>query len=201
MNEVELPFEEWVMLESIARRVERRIVTEHADAEVMPLDDVEDGIAKIAAQANGEQVRKENVQHKEITTMSNVHPPPERLALEEASTADLVREALDEAKELVRIEIEIAKNEVEKEIAQAKKAAVGFGVALAAGVLVLCLLAVALVLALGGTALAALGVAGGLLVIGGIAGFAGYSLLPKKPLETTRHRLKSDVTQLKEHIA
>ena len=84
---------------------------------------------------------------------------------------------------------------------QAKKAAIGFGVALAAGVLVLCLLAVALVIALGGTALAALGVAGGLLVIGGAAGFAGYSLLPKKPLQTTRHRLKSDVTQLKEHIA
>ena len=200
MNEVELPFEEWVMLESIARRVERRLAIEHGDGEVMPLDEVEDGIAKIAAKANGEQVR-ENIQHKEITTMSNVHPPPERLALEEASTADLVREALDEAKELVRIEIEIAKNEVEKEIAQAKKAAVGFGVALAAGVLVLCLLAVALVLALGGTALAALGVAGGLLVIGGIAAFAGYSVLPKKPLETTRNRLKSDVTQLKEHIA
>lgn len=200
MNEMELPFEEWVMLESIARRVERRLAVEHGDGEVMPLDEVEDGIAKIAAKANGEQVQ-ESIQHKEITTMSNVHPPPERLALEEASTADLVREALDEAKELVRLEIEIAKNEVEKEIAQAKKAAVGFGVALAAGVLVLCLLAVALVLALGGTPLAALGVAGGLLVVGAIAAFAGYSVLPKKPLEVTRHRLKSDVTQLKEHIA
>lgn len=201
MNEVELPFDEWVMLESIARRVERRITAEHTSGEVMPLDEVEDGIAKIAARANGEQVQETNVQHKEMTTMSNVQPPPERLALEEASTADLVREALDEAKELVRIEIEIAKNEVEKEIQQAKKAAIGFGVALAAGVLVLCLLAVALVLALGGTALAALAVAGALLVIGGIAAFAGYSVLPKKPLETTRHRLKSDVTQLKEHIA
>ena len=65
----------------------------------------------------------------------------------------------------------------------------------------MCLLAMALVLALGGTPLAALGVAGGLLVVGGIAAFAGYSVLPKKPLEMTRHRLKSDVTQLKEHIA
>lgn len=133
--------------------------------------------------------------------MSNMNPRPERLALEEASTADLVREALDEAKELVRIEIEIAKNEVEKEIAQAKKAAVGFGVALGAGVLVLCLLAVALVFAVGGTAVAALIVAACLLVLGGAAAFAGYSILPKKPLETTRHRLRSDVTQLKEHIA
>ncbi len=202
MNESELPFDEWVMLESIARRVERRIVLEQTNGEqVMPLDDVEDGIARVAAEANGSRAKEQNVQHKEITTMSNMNPPPERLALEEASTADLVREALDEAKELVRIEIEIAKSEVEKEIAQAKKAAVGFGVALAAGVLVLCLLAVALVLAIGGTAVAALIVAACLLVVGGLAAFAGYSMLPKKPLETTRHRLKSDVTQLKEHMA
>jgi Flp pilus assembly protein TadB len=135
------------------------------------------------------------------TKMSNIHPPERTSLLEEASTADLVREAIDEAKELVRIEIEIAKNEVEREIKQAKKAAVGLGVALAAGVLVLCLLAVALVLALGGTPGAALGVAGAALVIGAVAGYAGYVVLPKKPLTTTRRRLRTDVNQLKEHIA
>ena len=52
--------------------------------------------------------------------MSMYTPPPERLSLEEASTADLVREALDEAKELVRIEIELAKSEVESELARAQ---------------------------------------------------------------------------------
>lgn len=127
--------------------------------------------------------------------------PPERLALEEASTADLVREALDEAKELVRIEIEIARSEVELELARAKRAAIGFGIALAAVVIVLSLLAVALVLFLGGTALAALGVAGALLVVGGLAAFVGYSTLPKRPLERTRHRIGRGVSQLKEHIA
>ncbi|MBX3199177.1 MAG: phage holin family protein [Labilithrix sp.] len=127
--------------------------------------------------------------------------PPERLALEEASTADLVREALDEAKELVRVEIEIARSEVELELARAKRAAIGFGVALAAVVIVLSLLAVALVLFLGGTALAALGVAGALLVVGGVAAFVGYSTLPKRPLERTRHRIGRGVSQLKEHIA
>ncbi|MBN9160927.1 MAG: hypothetical protein BGO98_02090 [Myxococcales bacterium 68-20] len=133
--------------------------------------------------------------------MSNVQPQPERLALEEASTADLVREALEEAKELARIEIELARIEIQKEIKQARKAAVVFGIALAAGVLVLCLIAVALVIALGGTVLAALAVAGALLLIGVAAAFAGYSLLSKKPLERTRHRLRSEVAQLKEHIA
>jgi hypothetical protein len=136
-----------------------------------------------------------------MTKMSSTQPPPERLALEEASTADLVSEALDEAKELIRIEVEIARTEVTREIAQTKKAAVAFGIAHAAGIIVICLLAVALVLALGGTAVIALAVAGLFLVIGGVAAFIGYALLPKKPLEHVRERLKSDVNQLKEHIA
>jgi uncharacterized membrane protein YqjE len=133
--------------------------------------------------------------------MSMQQHPPEHVALEEASTADLFREALDEAKELVRVEIEIAKSEVEIEIARAKRAAIGIGVALAAGVLVLCLLAMALVFALGGTAVAALVIAGIMLLVGGAAAWIGYVLLPKRPLERTRERLKSDVGQLREHVA
>jgi uncharacterized membrane protein YqjE len=135
------------------------------------------------------------------TTMSNMHPPPERVALGEASTTDLVREALDEAKELVKIEVELAKNEVKKEVGEIKTAAVGFAVALAASFVFLSLLAVALVLALGGSPLAALGVAAGFLVLAAAAGYAGYAKLPKKPLEQTRHNLRNDVNQLKEHIA
>jgi uncharacterized membrane protein YqjE len=134
--------------------------------------------------------------------MSSKKPlPPERLALEEASTVDLVREALDELKELVKIETQMAQTEVKLEIARAKRAAIGLGIAAVVAVLVLCMLAVALVLALGGTPLAALGVAGGLLVLGAIAGLVGYSMLPTNPLERTRARLKTDVSQLKEHIA
>lgn len=127
--------------------------------------------------------------------------PPERLPLEEASTADLVREALDEAKELVRIEVSLAKMEVDKEIAAAKRAAVFLGIAAGASLLVLSVLATALVLALGGTALAALGVAGGLMVIAGVCTWIGYGKLPKKPLGRTIERITGDVTQLKEHIA
>lgn len=130
-----------------------------------------------------------------------MQPPPERLAMEEASTSDLVREALDEAKELVRLEVELAKTEVTEELAEAKKAAVGFVVAGAFMVLALCLLSVALVLALGGTAVVALVVAGVFMVIAGIGAFAGYSMLPKKPLEQTRRRMKTDFQSLKEHLA
>lgn len=130
-----------------------------------------------------------------------MQPPPERLAMEEASTADLVREALGEAKELVKLEVELAKAEVADEIAGAKKAGIAFGIAAAFGVVTLCMLAVALVLALGGTAIAALGVAAGFLVVTGLGAGIGWTMLPKKPLVQTRHRLENDLKQLKEHLA
>jgi uncharacterized membrane protein YqjE len=121
--------------------------------------------------------------------------------LDEASTKDLVRELLDETKELVKIEVELAKSEVQLEIKQAKKAAVGFGIAAAATLLFLSALVVALILALGGTPLVAALTALALLVIAGLAGWLAYSALPKKPLERTRDRVTKDVRELKEHIA
>lgn len=133
--------------------------------------------------------------------MNKMQPPPERLALEEASTADLVREALDEAKELVRLEVELAKSEMTEELHEAKMAAVGFAVGAAFMVLALCLLSVALVLALGGTAIIALAVAGGFVMVAGAGALFGYSKLPKKPLERTRNRVTGDIKSLKEHLA
>ncbi len=199
MNESKLPFEEWVLLETIARRVERRLVERHEGVEPLPLDREEDGLPRVATEANGELARRGLTTEKR--TMSMNQPPPERLPLEEASTADLVREALDEAKELVRLEVAIAKDEVKKEVKQAKAAAIGFGVALAAALVMLSLLAMAIVLAVGGTAVAALVVAGAFLVVSGIAAYLGYSMLPKKPLDRAITNVKRDVSQLKEHIA
>jgi hypothetical protein len=211
MNESKLPFEEWVMLESIARRVERRLVRENVGPEALPLDSEDDELDKIAKQANAELAtmnepwgmpEKQASEAPENPMAIDVSPSERNPAmLEEASTADLVREAMDEAKELVRLEVALAKEEVKEELAQVQHAAISLGVAAGASVIVLCLLAVALVLALGGTALAALGVAAGFLAIAGIAGYLGYGMLPKHPLEKTRHRLENDVNQLKEHIA
>ena len=198
MNESRLPFDEWVLLESIARRIERRMVVEKGGRELLPLDNEDDELDKIAGTANAvlSPGGKENA-------MTTQMPPSERnpAQLEEASTADLVKEAMNEAKELVRLEVELAKEEVKEELRDVRRAAVSFGVALGSTLVVLCLLAMALVLALGGTPLVALAIAGGFLVIAGIAGFTGYGMLPKAPLEKTRHRLQNDMNQLKEHIA
>ena len=212
MNQSKLPFDEWVMLESIARRVERRLVREKIGAEALPLDNEDDELDSIAAKANTELAVKnepwgmpkkraseaqENLMAIEVASPSERNPA----LLDEASTADLVKEMMDEAKELVRLEVALAKEDVKQELAQVQNAAISLGIAAGASVIVLCLLAVSLVLALGGTALVALGVAGGFLVVAAIAGYVGYGLLPKNPLQKTRHRLENDVNQLKEHIA
>ncbi len=122
-------------------------------------------------------------------------------AAEDASTVELIREVIEEARGLVRLEIEIAKNEAQVELQRAKRAAIGLGVAVASALLVVCLLAMALVLALGGTAVTALLVAAGFLVVGGAAGYVGYTMLPTKPLRRTRRRIEGDVRRLKEHVA
>lgn len=188
MNEAKLPYEEWVQLESIARGTERRIACEHFGTSVMILDNEEDDLDK-------------KQEEKKPMAMEPVPSSRSPQILEEHSTRELLEEAIGEAKELVRLEVQLAKTEAKQELEQVKRAAIGFGVALASSVLVLCLLAMALVFALGGTALAALGVAGGFLVVGGVAAYAGYGLLPKVPFEKTRHRLETDVNQLKEHLA
>jgi uncharacterized membrane protein len=128
---------------------------------------------------------------------------PERKAAlaEEASTAELLKGAMEEARELVRLEIALAKDEVREDLNRMRRAAVSLGVALLASLIALCLLAVALVLALGATAVAALLVAAAFVVMSGSAALIGYGMVPKPPLEKTRNRLLYDVNQLKEHIA
>ena len=163
---------------------------------------------KIAAIANTTTGRitpgrrlDEEKRRTERTMMVQAPAPTEVLAIEEASTADIVREAFEEAKELVRIEVALAKTEVVREISRAKRAAIALAIAVSFALVVLCMLAVAIVLALGGAPEVALGVAAIVLLVAIAAGAAGYSMLPKKPLEHTLGRLKADVTQLKEHIA
>lgn len=124
--------------------------------------------------------------------------PPTTVELREASTADIVREALDDARELIRLEVEIAKQEVKTEIGRAKRAAVSFGVALVLALVGLSVLAVALVIALGGTVVAAIVVAAILLVLAGLAGVVGYALVPRPPLTAVRNRLTTEVHHLKE---
>lgn len=121
--------------------------------------------------------------------------------IEDAPLAELLREALGDARELVKLEVELATDEVKKHARGALRAAVAFGVALAAAVVALALFAVALVLALGGTAAIAAAVGGGFVVVAGAAGAFGYGAIPKRPMEATRSRVRSDMDLIKENLA
>jgi uncharacterized membrane protein YqjE len=116
-----------------------------------------------------------------------------------ASTGDLLREAVNDAKTLVRIEVELAKSEVRQEIRAAKGAAIALGIATVAALLGLGALLAAAVVALGPIGGLVLGVA--LLVVAAVLGAIGYKRLPSKPLDHTRKRLEGDVRTLKEHVA
>lgn len=175
LRTADVPFDEWAMLERMIRRLERRI-GERGDART----------------TDPETVSLETVME---SIPMNTQPP------EEASVADLVRDAIGDARELIRVEVELARQELKKEAAAAQRAAIGFGVALAAGIIALALFAVALVFALGGTAAAAAGVGAAFVLVAAVAGGLAYGALPKSPFEQTRARVQADVQQIKESLA
>jgi uncharacterized membrane protein YqjE len=197
MTRAQVDYDEWVMLEAIARRVERRIVRQHHGKDILPLERAPDGLEGLVAKQNEQAERRDEKEN----IMATEPLLPGRDPLEEAPTADLVKETFADAKELVRLEVELAKNEVKEEVKQLEHSAIAFGVSLVAALLFLSMMAVAIVLALGGTPLAAIGVGIAFAVIAGITGYLGYAKLPKNPLDKTRRRLASDVHQLKEHVA
>jgi uncharacterized membrane protein YqjE len=116
-------------------------------------------------------------------------------------TTELFKEALDETKELVRLEVALAKREAMKDVAHLKAAAIGFGVGVAAALLGVALLLVALALAIAPTAIPALIIGAVLLAVGAGAGAFAWKALPRKPLGDTRKRLETDARLLKERIA
>lgn len=126
---------------------------------------------------------------------------PAGAAEPDAPTTDLVREALDETRELVRLEVALAREEVKSEITQAKTAGVVLGAAGALGISAFTMFMVAIASAWAWTWLAALIIAGILMSMAGVLAFAGWSELPTKPLPETRERLQTDLRQLRERVA
>ena len=118
------------------------------------------------------------------------------------STSHLVRQALEEAKLLMRAEVLHAKAELKEEVRMAKASGILLG---AAGVLALCafsVLLVALALALPISEVGGLLIVGVLLlVIAGVLGFLGVKELPKKPLPKTQERLRQDVVVAREQLS
>jgi hypothetical protein len=118
-----------------------------------------------------------------------------------AATADLVRDAVTDARRLVEVEVALAKDEVRKEILATKSAGVTLGAGAVAAVLALAVLLVALATAIepGPTGLL---LTGAILLLGsGAAIAAGIKMLPKKLLPVTVRRVEEDIRTVKEHAA
>lgn len=131
-----------------------------------------------------------------MQTEPNVHPA--RAAM---PASELLAQALSEARELVSLEVRLAKAELKEEIARTKRAAIAGAVGTVFVTLALAALLVAVILALGGTAGTALIVAAVLAVLGAASMAIAYASAPKAVLGQTREQLKDDVEQLKEHVA
>jgi Putative Actinobacterial Holin-X, holin superfamily III len=115
-------------------------------------------------------------------------------------TATLVREAIDDARRLVRLEVALAKNELRRELRSARGAGVAFGMSAVVAVMGVTLLFVAIALAFAPGPIPALIVGGILLFVAGCMALVGLGLLPKQPLVETRHRIESNVRSVKEHV-
>ncbi len=178
-SQSQLTFDEWMVLDRLSRRVESALLGKRSlvdEASVTRPTDME-------------------------KLMQAPKPQPVQAVSSDDSIFELVEKGLKEAHNLVKLEVELAKAEATQQLKDVAKAAVGFVLAGASLVVMLALLGMALVLAIGGTAIAALGVAGGFLVLGAVLGAVGYSLLPKDPLKVSRKHLVRDLKQLKEHVA
>lgn len=120
---------------------------------------------------------------------------------ESRSTVEIAKQALVEAKELIELEIQLAKAEARDELKKMKAAAIAGALAFTLVLLALGAWVTALILALGLSAVYALAVGGALLLLGGAAAAYAYSAIPKAPLDHTRERLKEDIQRLREHTA
>ena len=134
-----------------------------------------------------------------VTSESPLHAL-EAQPLAELHTPELVRQALDQTRELVRLELELAQRELREDARRLKWASILLAMAGALFIVALAMFDVALVFALGASASAALIVAFIVLAEVAVLGFFGYRQLPKVPLERTRARLSTDVRALKEQI-
>lgn len=122
---------------------------------------------------------------------------------ESFSTRQLLGEISDKASLLIRKEVELARNEIKADLRSQLAMAKGLAVALIAGVMALTMLPLALVFALARVMpawLAALGVAGGLLVVAAIVAYLSWQWRVTTPLALTRKTLKEDMQWARERL-
>jgi hypothetical protein len=118
----------------------------------------------------------------------------------EPTNADLLREAIDEARELIKVEVALAKDEVKHELKTAGVLAGAGVVAAASALAAVCLLLVALGLVISISALPVFVIGLILLGIAAVAAVIAYEEVPKKPMKRTTRRVLTDARMVREHV-
>jgi hypothetical protein len=185
LDQVNVPFEQWVTLDRSLHRLERALGGGQ--------DILKDDLAVRSVWRDGRHEREERAMEERLE--GDGLPPSE-----EPPAAELIREALEETRDLVRIEIALAREEIGGQLAKAKVGAIALGAAAALALLASTMALVAMAAAFACVWIAALVIAGILLIAAGVIGLFGWRAMPKRPLAETRGRLESDLEQLKERI-
>lgn len=116
----------------------------------------------------------------------------------EASTTDLLKEGIEEARELVRLEVELAKHEALGELRALRACAYLAGGALTAVFLALASLVATFVVVAGP---AAGGIAAAvLLVLGAVLAYLAKARLSEAPMKRTRQRLEAEARDLRARV-
>lgn len=119
-----------------------------------------------------------------------------------AQLGDLVKEAITDVEELVKIEVALAQQELRHDARRMKDAAIAFAVAASLALLGLAMLLVALLIAIKGGFVGAIVMGLVLLGFAIIAGVVGYRLIPSKPgPDRTMANIEKQAKLLKERIA
>ena len=117
------------------------------------------------------------------------------------SNAKLIREAIDGTRDLVRLEVELARQELGEELVRAKSGAVMLAAAAAMAVVGVTMLLATIALAAGRSWLCALLIGGGALLAAGLLGWSGWRAVPLQPLPATRERVEVGLRSLRERVA
>ncbi|HEX8795668.1 MAG TPA: phage holin family protein [Polyangiaceae bacterium] len=169
-----VPFEQWVMLDRSLHRLEETLGESESEVSDMAV---------------------------ETRPLNPELAAPAGTPQEHEATAELFREAVDETRELVRLEVELAKEELRSELSQAKMGAIALGAGGALALSGITMFFVCIAMAFRMEWLAALILGGILLVVAGVLALGGFKALPRRPLEQTKERIETDLKQLKERVA
>lgn len=123
-------------------------------------------------------------------------------ALEDEGLGDLVKDAIKDVEELVKIEIALAKQEIRYDVEKLKTAFILFGIAAVGAILGLSMALVALLIGIGGGVAAALALSALLFGVALVVGAIGYRMIPSAPVpERTAENVEHQARMLKERIA